>query len=536
MKGINSVDFLKDLNPQQKVAVETIDGAVLLVAGAGSGKTKALTHRIANILRKEAPSNILAITFTNKAAKEMKGRLFQLIGPQANELWISTFHSMCVSILRKDIHHLGYSKSFTILDSADQLNVVKQIMKELNIDIKKVEPRAVLSAISNAKNELKTPEIYGKYAGDFFQKIVLEVFEKYQARLKANNSVDFDDLIMLTVILFRESNEVLNYYQGKFKYIHIDEYQDTNKAQYTLVKMLADYHKNICVVGDTDQSIYRWRGADIKNILSFEKDYPKAKVIMLEQNYRSTKNIINAANAVIKNNSQRKDKNLWTDNPTGKQIVLFRADNEHDEAYFVAEKILEGIEEGKTYRDFAILYRTNVQSRIIEEVFIKSNIPYQIVGGTKFYDRKEIKDIMAYMRLIVNPDDDISLIRIINRPKRGIGITTLDKLSEYAISKQISIFSAIKEIEFVGLGSSTANKITRFADMIIKLNQLKDSLSVTEITEKILEETDYIEDLKNEKSLEAESRIENINELLSVTLEFEKEKDTPTLEDFLSDV
>ncbi len=537
MEKLHGADIFKDLNTEQKIAVETIEGPLLILAGAGSGKTKALTHRIANILNNgTAPWSILAITFTNKAAREMKQRVIELIGLEANNIWISTFHSMCVSILRKDIHHLGYSKSFTILDTTDQLNVIKQIMKELNIDIKKFEPKAILSTISNAKNELKTPDLYGKLVGDFFQQLVLEVYEKYQARLKVNNSVDFDDLIMLTVQLFQKSPETLEFYQRKFQYIHIDEYQDTNRAQYMLVKMLADYHKNICVVGDTDQSIYKWRGADIGNILSFEKDFQNTKVILLEQNYRSTKNILTAANAVIKNNAKRKKKNLWTENPIGNQINLYRASNEHEEAYFIAEKILSGVKDNREYKDYSILYRTNAQSRIIEEVLIKSNIPYKIFGGIKFYDRREIKDIMAYMRLIVNLDDDISLRRVINTPKRGIGTTTLEKIAEYAASQGVSIFSAIKVVDFIGLGASTSNKVSQFAELIINLSQLKDSLSVTDITEKILVETNYIEELKKEKSLEAESRVENIRELLSVTMEFEKNREDATLEDFLSDV
>ncbi|OEF99465.1 ATP-dependent DNA helicase PcrA [Vulcanibacillus modesticaldus] len=537
MEQLQDTDIFSGLNSKQKEAVETINGPLLILAGAGSGKTKVLTHRIANLLRLGIPTwNILAITFTNKAAREMKERISKLVGPKAEDIWISTFHSMCVRILRRDIHHLGYSKQFTILDSGDQLSVVKQIMKELNIDVKKFEPKAILASISNAKNELKTPEVFGKTVGDFFQQKVLDVYERYQARLKMNNSLDFDDLIMSTVHLFQNVPEVLEFYQKKFQYIHIDEYQDTNRAQYMLVRMLADYHQNICVVGDTDQSIYKWRGADISNILNFEEDFPKAQVIKLEQNYRSTKNIIQAANSVIKNNRQRKEKNLWTENPKGNLIAIYRANNEHDEANFISDKIQEQIKNGKRYIDFAVLYRTNAQSRVIEEAFLKANIPYKMVGGTKFYDRKEIKDILAYLRLIYNPDDDMSLRRVINVPKRGIGAATIDKIAEYANSHSISMYSAIGVVDFIGLTARTANKVSQFRDMIEKFRQLEKSLTVTELTEKVIEDTKFLEEFKKEKSLEAESRIENIKEFLSVTIEFEKQDDDKSLENFLSEV
>ncbi|WP_339061030.1 DNA helicase PcrA [Tepidibacillus marianensis] len=537
MEQIQSADIYAGLNLQQKKAVETINGPLLVLAGAGSGKTKVLTHRIANLIQKGVtPWNILAITFTNKAAREMKERVVRLVGPQAEDIWISTFHSMCVRILRKDIHRLDYSSNFTILDSGDQLTVVKHIMKELNIDTKKIEPKAVLATISQAKNELKTVEQYGKLAGDYFSQRVLSVYEKYQARLKANQSVDFDDLIMLTVQLFQKVPEVLQFYQRKFQYVHIDEYQDTNRAQYILVRMLADFHQNIFVVGDTDQSIYKWRGADIQNILNFEEDYPKAKSIKLEQNYRSTKNILNAANAVIGNNTQRKAKNLWTENPEGTKLTLYESANEHDEAYFITKIIQEGNDKGRTYQDFAVLYRTNAQTRVIEEVFIKSNVPYKIVGGTKFYDRKEIKDILAYLRLIVNPDDDLSLRRVINVPKRGIGATTIDKIAEYAASQGTSMFRAIEVVDFIGIAARTANKISEFADMVRELNQMAEYLGVTELTEIVLQRTQYREELKKENSIEAESRIENIDELLSVTMEFESQSEDKSLITFLTDL
>jgi len=537
MESSQGINIYAGLNSQQKKAVEAINGPVLLLAGAGSGKTKVLTHRIANLLESGvSPWSILAITFTNKAAKEMRERVERLVGARGNDIWISTFHAMCVRILRKDIEHLGYSRQFTILDSGDQLNLVKQIMRDLNIDTKKIEPKAVLAAISNAKNELKTPAIYGKTAADYFQSKVITVFEKYQARLATNNSLDFDDLIMKTVELFQKAPEVLNYYQKKFLYIHIDEYQDTNRSQYMLATMLADLHKNICVVGDTDQSIYRWRGADISNILNFEEDYPKATVIMLEQNYRSTKNILAAANAVIENNRLRKEKNLWTENATGEKITIYQAYQEHDEVYFIAELIQEAVEKGKQYSDHAILYRTNAQSRVIEEIFIKSNIPYKMIGGTKFYERKEIKDILAYLRLVANPDDDLSLRRIINVPKRGVGQATLDKLAEYAVEQEISIFSALGVIDFIGLSGRAINKVSEFAELLTQLNKRAEELGITELTELILQKTGYIEELQNEKSIESESRIENIKEFLSVTREFEENNEFITLQDFLTDV
>ncbi len=537
MEQIKNSNITHGLNEQQAIAVKTINGPVLLMAGAGSGKTKVVTHRIAYLLEVGVtPWSILAITFTNKAAKEMKDRITKLIGSKGDDIWVSTFHSMCVRILRRDIARIDYSNNFTILDSSDQLNVIKQIMKDLNIDTKRFEPKAILAAISQAKNELKTPEAYSKVANDYFEQKVSNVYEQYQKRLKANDSLDFDDLIMKTVELFQKVPEVLEFYQKKFQYIHVDEYQDTNRSQYMLVRMLADYHQNICVVGDADQSIYKWRGADIGNILNFEEDFKNAKTIKLEQNYRSTKNILAAANAVINNNQQRKDKKLWTENPQGNTITLYEASTEHDEAYFIAKVIQDGLDKGKQYADFAVLYRTNAQTRVIEDVFMKSNIPYQLVGGTKFYERKEIKDIIAYLRLILNPNDDISLRRIINVPKRSIGATTVDKIAEYATSHGMSMFQAISIADFLGLTARATNSVIEFAEMIKNLNQMVEYLGVTELTEKILEQTKYIEELKKEKSLEAESRIENIKELLSVTLEFENKNEDKSLSAFLTDI
>ncbi|HAQ08840.1 MAG TPA: ATP-dependent DNA helicase PcrA, partial [Bacillus bacterium] len=436
--------LLNGLNPEQQTAVKTTDGPLLLMAGAGSGKTRVLTHRIAFLMVEKGvnPYNILAITFTNKAAREMRERIQKMMGGAADDIWISTFHSMCVRILRRDIDRLGFNRNFTILDSTDQQSVIKSILKEKNMDPKKYDPRAILGTISSAKNELITPEEYAKTAGDYFSQKVSDVYVEYQRKLRKNQALDFDDLIMTTITLFMRVPEVLEYYQRKFQYIHVDEYQDTNRAQYMLVKLLAQRFQNLCVVGDSDQSIYRWRGADIANILSFEKDYPRASVILLEQNYRSTKKILLAANMVIQNNMNRKPKNLWTENAEGNKIMHYRADSEQGEAQFVIGKIQELLRNGRKLSDMAILYRTNAQSRVIEESFLKSNIDYNIVGGIKFYDRKEIKDILAYLRLISNPDDDISLQRVINVPKRAIGSTSIDKIANFATMHDLSMYQA----------------------------------------------------------------------------------------------
>ncbi|WP_018664436.1 DNA helicase PcrA [Heyndrickxia acidiproducens] len=531
--------LLNGLNPQQKEAVKTTEGPLLILAGAGSGKTRVLTHRVAYLMVEKGvnPYNILAITFTNKASREMKDRIAGLMGGAAEEVWISTFHSMCVRILRRDIDRIGFNRNFTILDSTDQLSVIKNILKEKNIDPKKFEPRAILGKISSAKNELVDYEQYANHTGDYFEQIVSDVYEAYQKRLRKNQSLDFDDLIMMTIQLFKRVPEVLEYYQRKFQYIHVDEYQDTNKSQYTLVKLLASRFRNICVVGDNDQSIYRWRGADIANILSFEKDYPNAKVILLEQNYRSTKKILQAANKVIENNANRKKKNLWTENDEGRDIVYYRADSEQSEAQFVAGKIKELTAAGKRkLSDFAVLYRTNAQSRVIEEVFMKSNIEYNIVGGTRFYDRKEIKDILAYLRLIANPDDDISLQRVINVPKRGIGSTSMDKIARYAADQDVSFFTALQEADFIGLSPKIAKSVREFYDLVSNFTRMQEYLSVTELVEELLEKTGYRDALKLEKSLESESRLENIDEFLSVTKDFEKNNDDKSLVAFLTDL
>lgn len=534
-----SNQLLRGLNPIQQEAVKTTDGPLLLMAGAGSGKTRVLTHRIAYLMAEKhvAPWNILAITFTNKAAREMKERVESILGPGADEIWISTFHSMCVRILRRDIDRIGINRNFSILDTADQLSVIKGILKERNIDPKKFDPRSILGSISSAKNELIEPEEFAKTAGGYYDQVTSDVYTDYQKKLLKNQSLDFDDLIMTTIKLFERVPEVLEFYQRKFQYIHVDEYQDTNRAQYLLVKQLAARLENICVVGDSDQSIYRWRGADIANILSFEKDYPSANVILLEQNYRSTKRILQAANEVIKNNSNRKPKNLWTENDEGIKLSYYSGDNEFGEGQFVAGKIYELHSSGRRkLSDIAILYRTNAQSRVIEETLLKSGLNYNIVGGTKFYDRKEIKDILAYLRLVSNPDDDISFTRIVNVPKRGVGATSLEKIASYAAMNGMSMFQAVKQVDFIGVSAKAANALDGFGAMIENLTNMQDYLSITELTEEILEKTEYREMLKAEKSIEAQSRLENIDEFLSVTKNFEQKSEDKSLVAFLTDL
>ncbi|HBQ76449.1 MAG TPA: ATP-dependent DNA helicase PcrA, partial [Exiguobacterium sp.] len=427
-----SEQLVSGLNPEQARAVKHTDGPLLIMAGAGSGKTRVLTHRVAYLMaaKQVAPWNILAITFTNKAAREMRDRIGRLVGGVANDIWVSTFHSMCVRMLRRDIDQLGYDRNFTILDSSDQQSAIKLVLKEQNLDPKKWDPRSMLTIISSQKNELRSAEFYASIVTSPYEKTVAEIYKGYEAVLRRNNALDFDDLIGKTTELFKKSPDVLAYYQKKFRYIHVDEYQDTNKAQYDLVNLLASGHQNLCVVGDSDQSIYRWRGADIANILSFEEDYPNAAVILLEQNYRSSKRILEAANHVIQNNSTRKDKKLWTDNDEGEKLIVHTAENEREEAFYIVQEIRNSLRYGMKLNDIAILYRTNAQSRAIEETLLKSNVPYKMIGGTKFYDRKEIKDVLAYLRLISNPNEDLSFARLVNEPKRGIGATTLDKLRD----------------------------------------------------------------------------------------------------------
>ncbi|ARI78578.1 DNA helicase PcrA [Halobacillus mangrovi] len=531
--------LVKGLNEQQRNAVIHTEGPLLIMAGAGSGKTRVLTHRIAYLLSEKdvAPRNILAITFTNKAAREMKERVERLVGKDGEKIWMSTFHSMCVRILRRDIDRVGYDRNFSILDSSDQLSVIKQVLKEINLDPKKWDPRAMLGAISNAKNELMTAEDYAKQAGNMHEEQIAEIYKGYQKKLRKNQSLDFDDLIMQTLSLFDRVPEVLEYYQRRFQYIHVDEYQDTNHAQYQLVKHLASRYQNLCVVGDSDQSIYAWRGADIQNILNFENDYPNAKTILLEQNYRSTELILNAANNVIDNNSGRKPKRLWTDNSGGEKIHYYQAGTEREEGLFVTDKIEDLVRQGRfQYKDVAILYRTNAQSRTIEETFVKAGIPYQMIGGTKFYDRKEIKDMLAYLRLIANPNDDLSFQRVVNEPKRGVGKTSMDKMMAYATDHDISLYEAAAEVDFVGVSAKAAKSIMSFRKMIQNWTQQQEFLSATDMVQEVIDKTGYEEMLMNEKSIEAQSRLENIEEFKSVTKNFEENAEDKTLIAFLTDL
>lgn len=518
-------ELLANMNPRQKEAVMHTEGPLLLMAGAGSGKTRVLTHRIAYLIEEKNvnPWNILAITFTNKAAREMKERVNQLLGSGGEDVWVSTFHSMCVRILRRDVDQIGYSKNFTIIDTSEQNTLMKRVLKELNIDPKKYDPRSILGAISNAKNELLTPADYENQQGSLFEQIVGRCYALYQKELRNNQCMDFDDLIMNTIRLFKENEDALQFYQRKFHYIHVDEYQDTNHAQYTLVNLLADRFKNLCVVGDADQSIYGWRGANMQNILDFEKDYPDAAVILLEQNYRSTQTILNAANQVIKNNRNRPDKNLWTENRAGEKITYYRGDSERDEARFIVSEMQKQIaDKGRKFGDFAVLYRTNAQSRVIEEMLLKANVPYTMVGGRKFYDRKEIRDILAYLSAIANPSDSLSLERIINVPKRGIGATSVEKLREFASLHEWSLLEAAMNVDLANISGKAGKELGSFGMMMDHFAQMIPYLSVTELTKEILDKTGYKQDLINQNNLESQSRLENLEEFLTVTQEFDK--------------
>ena len=533
-------DLLNGMNPKQQEAVVCTQGPLLIMAGAGSGKTRVLTHRIAYLIEEKNvnPWNILAITFTNKAAKEMKERVVRLLKEGGNDVWVSTFHSMCVRILRRDIDRIGYTRAFTISDPSEQQTLMKRILKERNIDPKKYNPRAILGEISNAKNELDTPVDYRKRAGSFFEKIVADCYDDYQKELRRNQAVDFDDLIMLAIRLFKENPEILDYYQNKFHYIHVDEYQDTNEAQYTLVNMLAERFKNLCVVGDADQSIYGWRGANMENILNFEKDYPDTTIVLLEQNYRSTKLILQAANDVIGNNTKRKVKKLWTDNQDGEKITYYRGQSEGDESRYVISKIQEEMKEKNyDYGDFAVLYRTNAQSRIIEESLLKSNIPYKMVGGHKFYDRKEIRDVLAYLRLIANPDDNMSFERVVNVPKRGIGPGTIEKLRTSSNQYEWSLLETALNVSITPITGKAASELEGFGFMMKDLRQMQEYVPVTELVEEVLKRSGYQKALESERTLESETRLENIQEFLTVTQQFEKEStEDKTLLTFLTDL
>ncbi|EGP4887963.1 DNA helicase PcrA [Enterococcus faecium] len=530
----SKAELLNGMNPRQKEAVLHTDGPLLLMAGAGSGKTRVLTHRIAYLIEEKEvnPWNILAITFTNKAAKEMKERVNAILASGGEDVWVSTFHSMCVRILRRDVDFIGYNRNFTIIDSSEQLTLMKRILKELNIDPKKYDPRSILGTISQAKNSLQTPQDFAKMQGSYYEEIVAKCYAAYQKELQYNQCMDFDDLIMNTIRLFEEHPDSLTYYQNKFHYIHVDEYQDTNHAQYTLVNLLAGRFRNLCVVGDADQSIYGWRGADMQNILDFEKDYPDAAVILLEQNYRSTKNILSAANQVIENNSNRKPKNLWTENKEGNKITYYRADNERDETRFIVDRMQEEIRSNhRNYGDFAILYRTNAQSRVMEETLLKANIPYKMVGGHKFYDRKEIKDILAYLNVLANPQDSISFERIVNSPKRGIGPGSIEKLRSFASLHEWPLLEAAQNVELANIGGKAGQQLGSFGEMIQEVTQMIPYLTVTELTKEVLDRSGYLEDLKIQNTLEAQTRIENLEEFLTVTQEFDKQFEQQNEED-----
>ena len=515
------------LNDRQKEAVLWGDGPLLLLAGAGSGKTSVLTTRVAYLIKERGidPRNIVAITFTNKAAKEMKERIIKQVGSVGYNIQISTFHSFGLRIIKENFERLGYDKNFTIIDSDDSLTVIKRILKDMNIDSKRCNPKFIKNQISSCKNEMVTVEKYHNLVNDEVSDITYKVYKKYQETLLRNNSLDFDDLLIKPIELFNKHPEVLQQYQELFKYVFIDEYQDTNEAQYLLSKMISDKYKNICVVGDDSQSIYSWRGANFKNILNFEKDYKDAKVILLEQNYRSTKTILNAANSVIKNNTKKKDKNLWTENEQGEKIKYVRALDEKDEASFVTREIKKLKSDGVSLDDIAVLYRTNAQSRTIEEGFLNSNIPYRIVGAFAFYSRKEIKDLLAYLKLIYNPKDDVSLIRVINYPKRGIGPKTIDNLSMDAVLKGTSVFEVIEK-----------GKELEFKNTILEMKEKSETLSLTETIDMVLDKSGIKKDLEQEHTLEADIRLENLEEFKSITKTFEEESGIASLEDFLNEV
>jgi ATP-dependent DNA helicase pcrA len=532
-------NLLEGLNDKQYEAVVNTDGPCLVIAGAGSGKTKVLTHKIAYLLEEKdvKPWNILAITFTNKAANEMKERVENLVGEAAKDMWIGTFHSICVKILRRFIDRIGFEHSFVIFDTSDQRTLIKECLKDLQIDDKMFTDRIVQFEISNAKNDMKEPEEYEAISkGDYRKEKIASVYRLYQKRLKENNAIDFDDIINYTIKIFKENEDVLDYYTNKFNYILVDEYQDTNKSQFTLIRLLADAHGNITVVGDNDQGIYSFRGADISNILNFEKDFKGTKIIKLEQNYRCTQNILNAANSVIKNNEVKYKKKLWTENEEGSLPTFHVSDDEYDEGRYIVEEINHlRREEYYKYSDFAVLYRMNSQSRAIEEILRREDIPYKIVGGLKFYERKEIKDIIAYLRLINNTSDNLALKRIINEPKRGIGKTSLDKIQAISEQTGIPMYNIIKEADQYGLARVYANAQS-FVAAIEDLISKKDEYTITELIKHTLKETGYTKALEEENSIEAENRIENLEEFLTVAVQFEEEEAENDLSSFLEGI
>lgn len=515
------------LNSEQKKAVTTTEGPLLVLAGAGSGKTRVLTTRIAYLIEELGinPENILAITFTNKAAKEMKERILTMLGPIAYKIQISTFHSFGLYLLKRHYSLLGYNHNFTILDSDDALTIIKKIIKEMNLDPKEYNPKAVRNKISGAKNELLDAEDYSKYANSSYEEVIVDIYRKYEKKLKSNNSFDFDDLLMMPLKLFRDYPNILKEYQEQYQYILVDEYQDTNEAQYIMVKMLAAKYKNICVVGDESQAIYSWRGANYKNILNFEKDYKNAKTILLEENYRSTKTILNAANDIIKNNKERKDKKLWTNNEEGIKIKYHRCYDEKDEANYIKDEIKKLITSGINKSDIAILYRTNAQSRNLEEAMLRENIPYKVIGSFYFYNRREIKDLIAYLKLLYNSNDDVNLLRIINVPKRGIGLKTIENLTSKAMLNNCSIYDIID-----------SGKELQFKNIIEELKQAKDVVTLTELIDLIIDKTGIKEELISENTLEAEVRLENLEEFKSITRNFEEASGLVSLEEFLEEI
>ncbi|HJC51406.1 MAG TPA: DNA helicase PcrA [Candidatus Anaerostipes avistercoris] len=526
------------LNEQQKEAVFCTEGPLLLLAGAGSGKTRVLTHRIAYLIDQGVnPYHIMAITFTNKAATEMRERVDQLVGYGAEHIWVSTFHSTCVRILRRHIDKLGFGNSFTIYDADDQKSLIRGICKQFKIDTKMLPERSIIREISSAKDEFMTPSEYeAKHQYDFNKKKIAEIYREYQKQLRSNNALDFDDLLFKTVELFQFHPEVLDYYQERFQYIMVDEYQDTNTIQFQLISMLARKYRNLCVVGDDDQSIYKFRGANIKNILNFENVFPDAQVIKLEQNYRSTQNILNAANEVIANNAGRKEKKLWTENEEGDLIEFHQYGTEYEEAEQIASEIEKLAGEGYEYKNMVILYRTNAQSRVFEERFMIKNIPYRIVGGTNFYQRKEVKDMICYLKAVGNGMDDLAVRRIINVPRRGIGAATIDKINTYAIENDISFLDACFQADSITTLGNAKKKIRGFADMIQEFRDQEKRGSLEDLFHFVLEKTGYVEGLKAEKTEEAESRIENINELLNKIVTYEQEAEEPSLGELLEEI
>ena len=533
--------ILENLNETQKQAVLTTEGPLLVLAGAGSGKTRVLTYRIAYLVEEMGidPYSILAITFTNKAAREMKERVESLLERPYHHMWISTFHSACVRILRSEIEVLGYERNFGIYDTSDQQVLMKECLKALDINERDYHPKAVLAAVGRAKDRLLSPQEYLKVEGDdYYTQTISKLYTLYQKRLKENNALDFDDLIGKTVELFQGNPKILKHYQNRFHYILVDEFQDTNHAQYVLVSLLAKEHRNLCVVGDDDQSIYGWRGADIQNILGFEKDFPGAETVKLEKNYRSTSRILQAANEVVSHNLNRKEKKLWTDKGEGETLNYYKATHEGDEARYIADTILKQRAKGKrSYKDFAILYRTNAQSRKIEEVFLKQGIPYQLVGGKRFYERKEIKDILAYLRAVENPVDDLAIKRVINEPKRGIGKKSIEKVEEYCEAAELDFYTGVKRNqEISSLSTRVKNQIAEFTGVIERAKKEKEDLTVTELVDHLLFKSGYRKALMDEGTIEAKARIENLEEFKSITMDFDKTSEDKSLEAFLAQV